>query len=256
VRTWVNQETRETLETLVLRTMSESPIDGEALERTRAALIRTGWFTDALRVERMRDGLVHVGGGAGASLWRVPVAAVRYGGKDHLVASGGELLPLSYEPDASGMKLIVGVRTAPPTWGQAWLGGEVQAGLKLLGYVLAQPSFRSGSSAWKQLAAVDVSSFTPGKQLAILSERGNKVVWGGPLDEMNPGQVRDGVKLERLVMLARDYGRIDAGQAVVDLRIEGNIYVVDQTAPASKPEPAKKPAKRGSSGRAQASGER
>ena len=258
-RTWVNQETRETLEALVLKTMSESPVDGEALTRTRQALLRTGWFTDALRVERSQNGLVRVGPSDGTSvlgLWRFPVAAVRQAGKDHLVASGGELLPLSYEPDASGMKLIVGVRTPAPAWGEAWLGGEVQAGLKLLGYVQSHPSFRAGTSGSKQLAAIDVSEFTPGKQLSIITERGTKVIWGGPLDTMNAGQVKDSVKLERLAMLVRDYGRMDAGQAMVDIRIEGNIYIVDQTPKAPPPDPAKKPSKRGSPGRAQASGER
>lgn len=244
-KTWVNQETRETLETLVHRTMSESPVDGEALARTRQALIRTGWFTDALRVERSADGLVRVGPALGTStsaLWRFPVAAIRCAGKDHLVASGGELLPLSYTPDASGMKLIVGVRATPPAWGETWVGGDVQAALKLLSVLQASPLFRPGTSGYRQLAAIDVSQFTPDKQLTIITERGTKVIWGGPLETMNPGQVRDSVKLERLAALLRDYGRLDAGQALIDIRVEGNIYVVDQNARPA-PEPEHKPGK-------------
>lgn len=253
-RTWVNQETRELLESLVQRSMSASPTDPEAPRRVRAALIRTGWFTEALRVERTADGLVRVFGAAperngalGAAppmpLWRVPVAAVRYAGKDHLVAGGGERLPLAYAPGESGMNVIVGVSHEQPDWGEAWLGGEVQAAIELYRMLQLSANFQPGAPGLRQIGAVDVSEYDKSKRLTIVTERGNRVLWGGPVGQLNPGEVRDRTKLDRLAGLLRDHGRIDAGHELVDLRIEGNVFVQDRTASTARPAEPEPPTK-------------
>lgn len=233
-QTWVNAETRQILEALVLRSVSADPTDREAPTRARAALLRTGWFTPSLRVERDTSGVVRVFGESGAaSLWRVPVAAVRYMGKDHLVGAEGERLPLAYEPGGSKFGVVVGVSTKEPEWGQVWPGGEVQAAIALMQAVQANPNFVAGTAGAKQFAAVDVSEFAKLKRLTIITDRGHRVLWGGPVDQLNPGEVKPAIKIERLATLLRNYGRIDAGHEMIDVRLEGGTFVVDREAEAA-----------------------
>lgn len=222
-RTWVNAEIREALTTLVERNIHDNPLDADGIEAARSSLARTGWIKDDLQVYRSPGGLVRVSG-----TWRVPVAAVRHDGLDRLVSAAGELLPLSYDPNTSKLKVIVGAAHAPPEYGQAWLGGDVQEGLKLL-LALQNQEFA------RQIAAIDVSGFTNNKDLVIVTDKGNRVRWGGQLGAFNPGQVSDQVKAQRLAKLFRDFGRIDADRPLVDLRAESGMLVVDADAP--KPTP-------------------
>lgn len=214
-RTWVNAEIRQAIESLALRHLSDNPFDAEAMQKARAGLLDTGWFLDDLRLVRTPQGVVNIAG-----TWRVPVAAVRSGGQDNLVAQGGELLPLSYKPDGSGMKVVLGVTNPAPDPGKPWIGGSVQAALKLLSYLRGMPGY-------EQIAGVDVAAFTPGKKLVLVSDQGNRIIWGGPADEFNPGEVSAATKAQRLALILKNYGRIDAGRALIDIRTEPAPVLVD-----------------------------
>jgi hypothetical protein len=213
--TWVNAEMRMELEQMVLSRLGPDPFDRSGLAAARDALARTGWFRDDLRLARDPSGLVRVTGS-----WRIPAAAVRYANQDMLVSAAGELLPVKYRPDASGYKVIVGVAQPPPEPGKLWIGGDVQAGLKLLEFLGKLP-------CQEQVAAVDVSQYTPGRTLAIVTDLGNRILWGGPIDEFNPGQAAPGVKLQRLAQVCREQGRIDAGRQLIDVRLLDGVYVHD-----------------------------
>lgn len=216
-RTWVNAEVRRSVMDLALRHLSDNPFDESAVAKARLALLDTGWFMDDLRLVRGGDGVVSVSG-----TWRVPVACVRVEEQDHLVGAGGELLPLAYKPDTSGMKVVLGAAHPLPDPGHAWIGGEVQEALKLLAYLRGMPGY-------DQLAGVDVAGYSPGRTLVLVSNQGNKIIWGGPPDQFNPGQVAAEVKAQRLGQLLRAYGRIDAGRALVDIRVEPVPLLVDST---------------------------
>ena len=214
-RTWVNAEIRETIQSLALRQLSDNPFDAESIKKARAALMNTGWFKDDLRLIRTGQGVVNIAG-----TWRVPVAAVRFGDNDQLVAEGGELLPLSYKRDGSGMKVVTGVTAGPPDPGKPWLGGQVQAALKLLNYLRGMPGY-------EQIAGVDVAEFVPGKKLVLLTDQSNRIIWGGVPDEFNPGQVQAQVKAQRLAQILKNYGRIDAGRSMIDIRTDPAPVLVD-----------------------------
>lgn len=216
-RTWVNADVRAELEALVLQNVSPNPLDAAGLPAARAALMKTGWFRQDLRLERDADSLVRV-----TATWRLPAAAVRWGGKDVLVSSAGDRLPLEYAPDASGYKAIVGVFHEPPDPGEAWLGGDVKAALGLLELLARVPGY-------EQVAGIDVTGFTGKHTLVIVTDSGARITWGGPVDEFNPGQATHVTKLARLVQLRRDYGRIDAGRPAIDVRLVDNVYVIDTT---------------------------
>lgn len=214
-RTWVNAELRSELAKLALTILSDDPLDVRTLERCRTALLSTGWFQDDLRLVRDESNTVHVRG-----TWRTPVAAVRVENMDQLVSARGELLSPRYAAGTSGMKTIVGVRTKPPELGQVWLGGEVQAALKLIGELADRPSF-------PQVASVDVTEFLASRNLIILTDRGGRIYWGGEPDQFTPGQPSTETKLARLDNVFKRFGRIDAGRAVLDVRVIDGVYVHD-----------------------------
>lgn len=214
-RTWVNGEIRSGLESLVLGRLTTDPFDGASLRSAREGLLETGWFKPDLTLSRDAEGTVRVRG-----TWRAPAAAVRYDGRDLLVSGAGELLPVRYAPDASGYKAIVGVFHEPPKPGEAWLGGDVKAALRLLELLAQLPGY-------EQVAGIDVTDFAGKRTLVIVTQSAGRITWGGPVDEFNPGQAEAATKLARLVQLHRETGRLDAGRPAIDVRFADNVYVQD-----------------------------
>jgi hypothetical protein len=214
-RTWINAQIRSDLEHAALSKLGADPFDRRSLVAARDALAATGWFRDDLKLSRDTAGVVHISG-----TWRIPAAAVRFAGEDMLVSSTGELLPVKYRPDASGYKVIVGASHNPPELGNPWIGGDVQAGLKLLALASTLPCTR-------QIAAVDVSDYSPGRSLVLVTDLGNRILWGGPVDEFNPGQASPAAKLRRLADVYREQGRVDAGHPLLDIRLLDGVYVHD-----------------------------
>ena len=216
--TWLDSESRLGLERLISRQLGENPLDPRAVAATHDALLATGWFDESrggVRVVRGDDGIVRVDG-----VWRVPVAAVRVGDADHLVARGGELLQPAYKPDGSGLKVVLGVSHERPEYGKPWLGGDVQEGLELLRFLNSMPGYQ-------QVYGIDVSEFVNSKQLVIVTDQGNRIIWGGSssADDYTPGQAKPEKKREELAKLYATYGRIDAGRAVIDVRPEAGAYI-------------------------------
>lgn len=235
-RTWMNAEIRRDLEQLVLARVSPDPFDLEGLQAARTALIGTGWLKDDVRLERVSSGLVRVTG-----TWRIPAAAVRYDGHDVLVTNQGELLPVKYKPDGSGFKVIVGVSTPAPNPGEAWIGGEVQTGIKLLEYLGSLSSFQ-------QVAAIDLSKYHDDRSLVIVTELGNRILWGGAPGTFTPGEPEATVKLARLAQLYREFGRIDARRDLVDVRLINGVFVHDTTGVTMRDTPPPKQGKGSKSG--------
>lgn len=213
--TWINADIRADLERTVLSKLTSNPFDRDALAAAHAAISATGWLKDDLRLSRDSSGEVRVSG-----TWRIPAAAVRFENQDMLVTGTGELLPVKYRPDASGYKVIVGASQRPPEFGKLWIGGDVQAGLQLLAAVANIP----GSH---QIAAVDVSEFGAARTLVLVTDLGNRILWGGPIDSFNPGQATPNAKLQRLASLFREQGRVDAGRTALDIRLIDGVYIHD-----------------------------
>lgn len=200
--TWLDVKSRRGLEQLVLSRIEADPFDGASLQRAQEALMATGWFDGECRVWREPSGVVRVTG-----VWREPAAAVRYGDMDYVVSAKGERLPVVYQPNASGLKVVIGPQMGPPKVGEAWIGGDVQAGLSLLAYLRTAPFAH-------QVAAVDASEYNTRKRLLIVSDRGSTIVWGGEPGKFHPGQAREDEKRARLMRLYKQSGRIDGGEDV------------------------------------------
>lgn len=216
--TWMNAEQRAGLEQVALKLLSGNPFDRQSLERTQSALANTGWFADGPWLKRFENGVVVVSG-----VWRVPAAAVRTPSGDRLVATGGEVLAPLYPQGRSRMPIISGVRAAEPSLGEAWPGGEVQAGLALLAFLRPMPGF-------DHIASVDVSQFVSSKRLSLVTISGGRILWGGPPGEFLPGQAPATTKRQRLAAVYQQFGQLDAGRPEIDVRSEDGVYTTDTTA--------------------------
>ncbi|MBL8990510.1 MAG: hypothetical protein JNJ48_02895 [Phycisphaerae bacterium] len=233
--TWLSVTQREDLTALAMRSLTANPMDHGALRRTGEALLATGWFSAIESVSREPHGVVRIRG-----QWRIPAAVVRSGDRDHLVSSKGELLPVTYRPDASRLKVIYNPCNPPPAKpGDPWLGGDVQAALALLAYL--QPT-----QAYGQVMGIDVRNYVRTKRLEIVTDRNNRVLWGAPPGEFNPGEPAADVKLKWMLYLraSTDYGqRIDAARPVIDLTNPRGIMIDQAAIPeGQEPPPAPPPA--------------
>jgi hypothetical protein len=215
--TWLSEPFRRQLTMLAQTVLSEDPFDRDSLQRTHAALMDSGWFREIKLIHRASEGVVRIDAD-----WRTPVAVVRHGELDYLVSGDGERLPVEYQPGASRLRVISGPKFAPPErMGERWLGGEVQAGLKLLAHLQTLASYA-------QVVGVDVSTYQANRRLVILTDRGNRIVWGETPGELAPSEPTAETKLKWLHVLASspDFGqRIDAGKPVIDLTNPRGIMI-------------------------------
>ncbi len=218
---WMSESLRTQLSELVRSELTNDPMDHAALKRAADRLIATGWIRELREMTRATDpgsaGTVHVRGE-----WRAPVALVRWQERDHLVAAGGELLPISYPAGSVGtLKVITGPFGPPPdVYGEAWSGGDVQAALGLLAYL--QPTI-----AFSQVSGIDIADYIKHKRLVIITDQNTRVVWGSAPGEWRPGEPSTQQKISWLVGLRRDpkhANRIDAGRAQVDLTVAYGVF--------------------------------
>ncbi|MDX9911379.1 MAG: hypothetical protein RBS39_06080 [Phycisphaerales bacterium] len=218
LRTWMPREFQVDLVDRATRELAaSSDFRPDALARAGRALEDSGWFEGHPQLERDARGVVRVSGD-----WRVPAAVVRLSdesGREHdrLVSWGGAALPVAYTPGRSAQRVILGAKRSP---GQAWPPSGVSEALSLL-RVLAGESYRD------QIAGVDLSDFPSTGKLALLTDRGTRVVWGGPPERPGVDEQPTSVKLDRLARVYRETGRIDAAQRALDLY--GPIVLLDRT---------------------------
>jgi hypothetical protein len=229
-QTWVPTSIQDEL-MAVAHTAVESasdPFSQKGLRRVAEDLEKSGWFEsiDAVTRRRDRDGVacIHI-----TATWRIPAAVVRMGDHDFLVSwKGGSpkvvLLNAQQQPE-----LTAGM----PTHGQTWPGVDVRAALELLAVIESRP--------WAaQIRAIDLSQYFAKRQLALVTTRNSRIIWGGGPSDTIPGEVASDIKLARIEALAARFeGRIDAGHRLVE--VFGPITTVDNSASAD-PIPAPTPA--------------
>jgi hypothetical protein len=215
-RTWMDPDSCRDLEAVALARLKEHPQSISALANAQEALVGTGWFAGDCTLTREPEGVVRVSG-----RWRVPAAVIRADGRDRLIAATGERLPVAYPLDTSGRKVILGLeREALPGLGERWVkAGAVRAALDLLRYIADVP----GS---EQIHGVDVSAYQSSRrELVLVTDRGTRILWGGPVGTYNPAQARDQEKRSRLASVYTRYGRVDAGSAFIDVSLESGVEI-------------------------------
>lgn len=226
---WVSGAMRTLLERTAAGNLTGDPLDDASLRRTEAALLATGWVRSVDRIARRAGGVVTI-----RATWRVPVAVVRTPESDHLVSALGERLPLSGRQGWSGWRFVTGPSGPLPEVGRAWLGGDVSAGLRLLAHL-------NGRALYAQVAGVDIGAYARDGRLAIVTDRGSRIVWGSAPGDWRPGEPSDEQKLKWLEQMHASplHGyRIDSGQDMVDLLTpRGPMFSRSVVPPAPGPAP-------------------
>jgi len=229
-QTWLPESIRNNLVEMVLVRLSPDPFDTQSLEEAQWALLQSGWFPEpGPTITRKPRGVIEIDG-----RWRAPAAVVRVGTTEYLVASGGQMLPPEYRAGTAWpLRVIENPWAGPPTDsagirrpGQAWVGGDVQAGLDLLALL------RAGQS-WPHIAGIDVGGFIDDNLLVIRTTEGAEINWGGAPGSNTPGEQPDAEKLARLNTLLRSGAWINAGRPRVDL-FTPYVYF-DESAPGDTP---------------------
>lgn len=186
---------RRDLEQLVRENVLMNPFDRDGLAFAQRALEISGWVEHVERIERLPKGMLEV-----RATWRSPVAVVRVGQNEHVVA-----------PDASVLYLPPGTRVEPGTlpvlinpshnaprddkgrvrFGSPWLGGDVQAGIALLG-VIDRLAHRD------RIDAIDLAPYRKNGFLHLITDSGGTIVWGAAPGEERAEEVDTATKLRHV----------------------------------------------------------
>jgi len=204
---WMPLIERERLSTIIANAARGGrALSPEPLALIGTALAETGWFEGTPTLRWTYDGQIDVTG-----QWRAPAAAVRIGPREHLIDFNACLLPLDYPSGQSNQIFLLHPGRTRPVPGQTWEGEGLRASLDLI--LMLQREELLG-----QVAGIDLGEGSEAGMLAIISDRGARVVWGGGPDHLRPGEQPTSVKLNRLRTLLDRTGRVDGGVASIDLR--------------------------------------
>ena len=167
---WLLPDERERIEISISAELAgASAFDRDSLESAAAAAERTGWFAGTVTL--LRTGLNEV---VIETPLRIPRAAVRSQGRDHLVDLQGTLLPMSWIAGRSPatIPVFVGVREAAPDRpGSPWAGGTVTIGFEVLEAISTRP--------WSEsIRAIDLEGADRGAPIRLRTSGGGTIVWG------------------------------------------------------------------------------
>lgn len=204
---WMPLTERERLSTIIANAARGGrALSPEPLAMIGQSLHDTGWFEGSPTVRWTHDGEIDVSG-----QWRAPAAAVRIGPREHLIDFDATLLPLDYPSGQSNQIFLLNPSQQRTVPGLAWEGEGLRAALDLI--LLLQRENLLG-----QVAGIDLGEGSQAGILAVISDRGARVMWGGGPDHLRPGEQPTSVKLNRLRTLLDRTGRIDGGVSKIDLR--------------------------------------
>jgi hypothetical protein len=128
-------------------------------------------------------------------------------------------MPLAFMaggPRPAGLPLVTGATMPPPKLpGAAWIGQDLHAALHLAVRIHRKPWFAAG-----QVTMIDASRFASEGLLEMVTDRGDRIVWGGDPEERNLGEMPTDEKMRCLDTLWHHYRRVDGGARGLDLRFD------------------------------------
>lgn len=221
---WIGESLQGRITAMVDAQLVGRPLDARALADVGEMLTSSGWFDGRPSVRRTGDGSIGIRG-----VWREPACVLRSGVRDYALDWNGRPFPIDYPAGDSGMRVILGAGAGVPMRAgvldvlDPWPGEDVSAALELLAPLLSEP-FAA------QVAGIDVSAYYTAGELAIVTDRDSRVVWGGRYGEFIPGEATTEQKLARLRAAFGNpmfRNRIDSGAARLD--ISGEHLILDRT---------------------------
>jgi hypothetical protein len=210
-----------------------SALDDSLLKETADLLNKNPWIAKVHQVRRV------YGKKPGDTIeidcdFRAPVALVKWGIYYWLVDGNGVKLPEQYTADLvpkvmldshhqTNIRIIEGVKNAPPETGHKWQGDDLAAGLDMIRLLFAQPFVND-------VMKVDVSNFA-GRvdvreaQIVLVTRWNTQVRWGRPVNASDFFiEIPTARKLQDLQMVYAKYGRVDAKQEWIDIRYDQITY--------------------------------
>ncbi|MEL7483207.1 MAG: cell division protein FtsQ/DivIB [Planctomycetota bacterium] len=200
---------------------SDAPFAIDLLARLGTWVEQTGWLHELRSVERSEPGVITIN-----ASWRAPAGVVRQNGYDYLVSTDGRRLDAQWRQETAGLPVIIGAERSTAATsvlpGTPWPDRAVLAGVELLTMLHEELGVDPilGAGGFDQVWGVDVGDFERHQRLVILTDRGNRIVWGRAPSDPVSDIVPTHQKLKNLSYMRRhpDYGRrIDAGQPLLDL---------------------------------------
>lgn len=208
-----------------------APFAIDLLERLGTWVVATGWVHELRAVERSEPGGITID-----ASWRAPAGVVRQNGYDYLISTEGRRLDAQWRQDTAGLPVIVGAERSTAATsvlpGTPWPDRSVLAGVELLTLLHGELGLDPilGPGGFDQIWGIDVGDFARHQRLVILTDAGNRIVWGRAPSDPVSDIVPTHQKLKNLSYMRRhpDYGRrIDAAQPLIDLS-NGPILVDDR----------------------------
>jgi hypothetical protein len=219
-----------------------SAFDRDLLVDATRALVANPWVRDVHQVRRA------YGQRPGDTLevdceFRAPIALVKWGEYYWLVDGDGVKLPEQFTAShvprivigrdgKLNIRIIEGVRQPPAATGEKWAGQDLAAGLGMVKLLFGKPYA-------EEIVAVNVSNFAGRKdpreaEIVLRTKFGSEVRWGLPLDAKDFfAEVPVAQKLDDLIAVRQQYGRVDAGQPWIDVRYDKITYPSPQASPDS-----------------------
>ncbi|MEM7623830.1 MAG: cell division protein FtsQ/DivIB [Planctomycetota bacterium] len=210
---------------------SDAPLAVDLLERLGIWVVDTGWTNELRSVERSEPGVITID-----ATWRAPAGVVRQNGYDYLISTTGRRLDAQWRQETAGLPVIVGAERSTAATsvlpGTHWPDRSVLAGVELLTLLHEELGIDPilGPGGFDQIWGIDVGDFVRHQRLVIVTDRGNRIVWGRAPSDPVRDLVPTHQKLRNLSYMRRhpDYGkRIDASQPLLDLS-NGPILVDDR----------------------------
>jgi hypothetical protein len=226
---WIDPKLTDRMLKTVRAGSIRSSLDSRLLEQTAWALRSEPWIKDIVQVRRVFGNapgdVVEID-----ALFRIPAVLVEFGGGYWLVDSEGVLLPERFETDqlrlisldGSGnirFRIITGVRTPPAKPGEPWPGNEVRDAIDLARLL-------QGRDFASDLAVIDVSNSegridSAAAHLTMFTRQMTEVRWGRPVREDKSFiEVSPDIKVRAMETIYREFGRVDATSAWVDVRFD------------------------------------
>ena len=189
------------------RHFSDNPTEGFNAWIKRVKYVRRVWLPHEQVIEISCD-------------YRRPAGLVSLGGKYYLISPHGTRLPGSYQPvDLPALRWlmrITGVPTSVPAPGQRFSAPGIKLGLRMIGLL-------SGYDYSGEIQSIDLANMyanvpptTP--QIILKTCFGTEIYWGLPPGKEGFYEVPASRKLQLLEDVYRQYHRIDAGRAYLDVR--------------------------------------
>jgi len=187
-------------------------------EQIGDALSSSGWVRRVESVRRLGDGSVSVQCG-----YRQPVALVQTASGCYLVDSDDIRLPGHYACD-NAFIIVQGVRSAPPEAGEAWSAADMQAGRRIAELLATEPF-------GEQIIAVRVHNYSgredqAAPHIVLATDRaGGTIYWGSAIGQ----EVEENSAAQKIELLRanyREFGRVDAYRAAIDVSILPDRVVI------------------------------